>query len=270
MLTYIFSHYTRTKIIASLLTANSCTGKNFLSSCWQLISRTVQKFIVSLLTANLSHCKKIYYLFVDFWFLPLFKTFYDLFADCCYLALYTNLLSFCWQLISRTVEKSIIYLLTSDLSHCSKILWSLCRQLISRTLQKCIVSLLTVDLSHCTQIYYLFVGTVKHAFYVLTIFTVPYCKKLFSLCLQLTNDSFLPWKKASFFLRCKIFPDAKKWNSSWRKEKWNSADSLLSTLFICYLLAMQRGKCTHYTASSSENLGTNPANFFSESLCFCL
>jgi len=68
------------------------------------------------------------------------------------------------------------------------------------------ISLVTGDLSHCTQIYYLFVDTVTHVFYVLTIFTVPVIKKLFSLCLLLTNDSVLPWKKASFFSTLQDLP----------------------------------------------------------------
>jgi hypothetical protein len=63
------------------------------------------------------------------------------------------------------------------------------------------ISMLTADLSHCTQIYYLFVDTVKHVFYVLTIFTVLCYKKQFSLSSLLTNDSFLPWKK-SFICFC--------------------------------------------------------------------
>jgi hypothetical protein len=60
--------------------------------------------------------------------------------------------------------------------------------------------MLAAELSHCTQIHYIFVDTVKHVFYVLTIVTATCYKKQFSLCLLLTNDSFLPpGKKASIF-----------------------------------------------------------------------
>ncbi len=127
--TKIHSSRTVQKFTLSLLTANLSHNKNLLSLCWQLISRTEQKFNISLLTANLSHCtkiyclfvdssrnRKIYYRFVDFWFLPVFKIFYDflmislltanllhctkmhcLFVDSWSLALYTNLLYFCWH-----------------------------------------------------------------------------------------------------------------------------------------------------------------------------
>jgi hypothetical protein len=44
------------------------------------------------------------------------------------------------------------------------------------------ISLLTADLLRCTQINYLFVGTVKHVFYVLTIVTATcYKKTVFSV-----------------------------------------------------------------------------------------
>ncbi len=104
-----------------------------------------------------------------------------------------------------------------------------------------VISLLTADLSHCKHIYYIFVDTVKHVFYVLTIFTVPVIKNFFLCVYCLHMIVFSPGNKASFFSALQDLPRCEEMEFILTKSEVRQCRQF--TVVFIYLLAMQRGKC---------------------------